>query len=75
MKVVVKANNNMKRQIQQVTKFQKNMSGAQKKGEKETRGRLESAKLMRPLDNFFNKDTPILALKKLECLTTVQLFF
>jgi len=36
-------------------------SGAQKEREKETQRRFESAKLMRPLENFFNKDTVILA--------------
>ncbi len=39
----------------------KHKSGAQKKKDKETRSRLESAKFMRPLENFFNKDTPISA--------------
>ena len=36
-------------------------SGTQTKREKETRRRFESAKLMRPLENFFNKDTVHLA--------------
>ncbi len=39
----------------------KHKSGAQKKKEKETQSCLESAKFMRPLENFFNKDTPISA--------------
>ena len=39
----------------------KHKSGAQKKREKEARRHFESAKLMRPLEKFSNKDTVILA--------------